>query len=94
MDIKPKYVTIDGDAHFISISGPNHFINSLIKNNLASKDPFDSVSESEDELSEKISDDYVKGVMHSLQNYKNFAEDEMDIDPDQCVGSEVIHGLL
>lgn len=92
--MQPKHVVVDGDAHFISISGPNHFINSLIKTGLASKDPFDSVSESEDDLSDKMSDDYVKGVMNDLmkQNYKDF-DDEPDVLPEQCVGSELVHKM-
>lgn len=91
-EMKPKEVSIEGDSHYIGISGPASFITRLIKEQLAEKDPFESETEHE-ETKQAYETELQKDFSQMIKSsHDNLEESEMETE--YHIGSELIHHAI
>ena len=92
-EMNPPDVSLEGDSHYIGISGPVSFMTKLIGENLVDKDPFESETSSqmsEQAYEKEVEDHFSEMINNSTTDYF----DESDTEMEHHIGSEIIHQSL
>ena len=89
--MNPKNVRLEGESHYIGISGPTNFISKLIEEQLVEKNPFESEDESQ-ELKKAYEYELQKDFQQMIKSsaIEDF-EEGSEMETEYHVGSEIIH---